>query len=389
MSGAAQRAVRASDPRAAAAPPAPRAAVWAALALGLLGLALAIALARLHVRAHAGESSFCAISETVNCDRVATSPYSVLLGLPVAIWGAIGFGLIAALAASGLSRRRPHPGWPAGLLVLLATASVAASVALALVSEVAIGAWCLLCIGAWVISVALLIAARRACEPQGPPAAVRADLVALRAMPRRSAALAAALLGGIALASLAYPRYWERPPRPRASPGRSPGAARAGAKLIVEYTDYECPYCARAHEEERAILAAQPGLTIVKRHFPLDSSCNPAVKRRIHPTACDLARAAICAEAQGQGARMDDVLYRSQGKGIALPEMARTAGLDLDRFSACLGAPGTSRRLEEDVAAGIRDGIRALPTYFVDGTAHIGTLPAELAGAPEAARDRR
>jgi uncharacterized membrane protein/predicted DsbA family dithiol-disulfide isomerase len=354
---------------------APRTALAVALALGIAGLLLSIVLTRLHAGAHAGETSFCSISETVNCDRVATSRYSVVLGLPVSVWGAVGFGLVTALAASGLVRRRPHPSWPAGLLLVLGAFSTATSVALALVSELAIGAWCLLCAGAWIVSFGLLASARRACRAQGVAGALRADLAALRARPGRSVVLAAAILGGIGVAAVAYPRYWDRPAVARVPAGPATGSTG----VVIEYSDYECPFCARAHEQERGVLASRPGLVVVRRHFPLDPSCNPAVKRAIHPAACALARAAICAEAQGQAARMDDALFRDQGKGTTPAEIARGLGLDMDRFSACLSSPETSRRLSEDVAAGIRDGVRAIPTYLVDGTAHVGTLPPSLA----------
>ncbi len=375
MSAAARSAREAMSERAEGA--ASRRPLAAALALAIAGLALSLVLTWIHAGAHAGETSFCTISEGVSCDRVATSRYSVLLGLPVSVWGALGFGLIGALAASGLVRRRPHPSWPAGLLVVLGAFSAAASVALALVSELVIGSLCLLCAGAWAVSFALLAAARRACRPGGVALAVRADLAALRAMPRRTAGVALALAAGIGVAAAAYPRYWERPAAAGGA-GVIPAEVRSG--VVIEYSDYECPFCARAHEEERAVLASRPGLVVVRRHFPLDPSCNPAVKRAIHPSACALARAAICAEAQGQAARMDDALFREQGKGTDPVEIARRLGLDIPRFSACLSSPETAHRLSEDVAAGIRDGVRAIPTYLVGGAAHVGTLPPGLPG---------
>src|SRR5512142_3114038 len=203
----------------------PRGAFAAALALALVGVALSIALARLHVRAHAGESSFCALSDVVNCDRVATSRFSVVLGLPVAVWGAFGYGLTGALAAWGFAgRSRRGATWPAGLLLLVAGVAVAASVALALVSEIAIGALCLLCAASWATSVALLAAAWRACRPPGVVRAVRADLAAARASPAAVAALAAALAAGVAIAVGLYPRYWERPLAAAAPPRSAPVA---------------------------------------------------------------------------------------------------------------------------------------------------------------------
>jgi protein-disulfide isomerase len=147
---------------------------------------------------------------------------------------------------------------------------------------------------------------------------------------------------------------------------------------VVEYSDYECPYCARAHEETRAALAGRPDITLVRRHFPLDASCNPAVARTVHPSACALARAAICAEAQGRFSEMDDALFRNQRERLAPAALAARIGLDLERFAACVGSPEPDRRLAADVAGGIRDGVRGTPTYVVRQTVSIGRLPVEL-----------
>ncbi len=101
-------------------PPRPRGPFVVAFGLALAGLVVAALLARIHSQAHAGIESFCTVSDVVNCDRVATSPYSVFLGLPVAVWGLIGYAAAAAASGWGLAARRPHPRWPAGLLFLLA-----------------------------------------------------------------------------------------------------------------------------------------------------------------------------------------------------------------------------------------------------------------------------
>lgn len=371
----------------------PRRAAWAALAFSLAGLALSIALVRLHRQAHAGVASFCAISETVNCDRVATSPYSVVLGLPVALWGALGYGFAGAFAASGLVRRRPSETWPSGILVCAGAAASAISVALALVSTFAIGALCLLCSGLWVVAAGLLVAAWRGCRPLGVAASIRADLAAVRANRVRAAAFALAGVGVIALAAAAYPRYWEaRPVRPAVSAA----PAGSGPAVMVEYSDYQCPMCALAHEETRAFLARRPDVTLVRRHFPLDSSCNPALKRPMHPLACALARAAICAEAQDRFAEMDDALFENQRDNLPIETIAGRLGLDMGRFRECLASPETERRLAADIAAAIRDGVKATPTFVVRGVPVAGRIPVELlpppasggAGIPEAEAGR-
>jgi protein-disulfide isomerase len=265
-------------------------------------------------------------------------------------------------------------------------AASAVSVALALVSAIAIGAWCLLCAALWTVAVALLAAAWRASRPSGAVAAVRADLAAIRAGPRRPAALALVGLAGTALVAAVYPRYWEgRPAAPRFQVAPA-GTSAPGAAVVVEYSDYQCPMCARAHEETRAFLAGRPDVTLMRRHFPLDDSCNPVMKKPKHPSACALARAAICAEAQGRLTEMDDALFANQERGEPAEAIAARLGLDLGRFRACLASPETERRLAADIAAALRDGVRATPTYVVGGTAVAGRVPVELLPPPPAGR---
>jgi len=361
-----------------------RGSLWLALAASLAGLAIALFLARLHVRAHAGFASFCAISETVNCDRVATSHYSVVLGLPVAIWGTFGYAVAVGLSAAALIR--PRALWAAGLLLLVGAASVAASVALALVSELAIGAWCLLCVGSWFMALALFIFGIQACRPIGAGSTLRAALLAVWEKPGLAAAISAVAIFGVTGVAKAYPHYWERTAAPPAARSVATAPNTAARTVIIEYSDYECPFCARAHEQTRALLKTRPDLVLVHRQFPLDSACNPMVKRAIHPSACALARAGICAESQGRLSQMDDALFGNQNEGLSVLTLASRVGLNLKRFEACLSSRETERRLAADVEAGIRDGVRATPTFVVGNTARAGNLPLDLLPPPETKR---
>jgi protein-disulfide isomerase len=354
-----------------------RPALVAAAALAAAGLVIALVLVRQHAQAHAGVASSCAISEYVDCDRVATSRFSVVLGMPVAAWGVLGYGLALLLSLAGLRPGRRRAGWPAGLLLLVSAAAAGTSLALAGVSELAIGALCLYCAASWLVSLALLVAAWRACRPEGAAAAVRGDLAVLRARPLLAAGLLVAAVSGIALVVAAYPRYWERRPPAPAAVG-APAPASQGPLVVVEFSDYQCPFCAKAHDETKALLAGRADVTLVKRHFPLDSECNPAVKRPIHPEACELARAAICAEEQGKLPAMDDALFKNQAAKRPIEEVAAVVGLDRERLRRCLAAPSTDARLRSDIEAAMRAGLDATPTYLVQGRRYVGTLPPEI-----------
>jgi protein-disulfide isomerase len=354
-----------------------------AAALGAVGVVLSALLTRQHAAAHAGLASACNVNAFINCDRVATSAWSVFLGLPVAVWGLLGYGLITITATLGLRTLRPG-SWPAGVLFALAAVAASVSVGLAALSELAIGALCLYCAGSWLVALALLPVAWRACRPEGVAAAIRSDLSLVAARPLLTFGTLVAMGILVAIAARSQPRYWEKP-APSAVVPVATAAPFAGQPLVVEFSDYECPFCAKAHDDLKALVASRPDVKVVKRHFPLDASCNPLMQRTLHPDACRLALAAICAERQGRFDEMDDALFRNQQAKRPVEELAAGIGLDVAAFRKCLVDPASARRLSSDIATGIQIGLKATPTYVVNGVQYTGTLPAGALPPPASA----
>jgi protein-disulfide isomerase len=136
--------------------------------------------------------------------------------------------------------------------------------------------------------------------------------------------------------------------------------------VVIEYGDYECPYCARADQ-----LVATLAVTRVFRHFPVVSK---------HPRARVLACAAEAAALQGRFWEMHDSLYGDQGH-LDDPHLWRRAedlGLEVDRFEADRRSDAVAERVARDFRAGIRCGVATTPTLFVDGEHHPGIPGAEL-----------
>ena len=136
--------------------------------------------------------------------------------------------------------------------------------------------------------------------------------------------------------------------------------------MIVEYGDYECPYCARAD-----LLLAELPLTRVFRHFPVVSK---------HPRARVLAHAAEAAALQGAFWEMHDSLFGDQGH-LDDPHLwarAKALGLDLDRFEADRRSEAVAERVEHDFRTGVRAGVVTTPTLFVDGEPYRGVPGEEL-----------
>ncbi|MGB9184558.1 MAG: thioredoxin domain-containing protein [Solirubrobacteraceae bacterium] len=132
------------------------------------------------------------------------------------------------------------------------------------------------------------------------------------------------------------------------------------APLVVEYADYQCPFCAALHGR----LIALDEVRLVFRHFPVRSS---------HPRAWPAAGAAEAAGAQGRFWEMHDALLADQARleDPHLWERARTLGLDLERFDADRRSDEVGERIKRDFRAGVRAGVVTTPTLFlvVDGRA--------------------
>lgn len=137
--------------------------------------------------------------------------------------------------------------------------------------------------------------------------------------------------------------------------------------VLVEFTDFQCPFCARMWEPAKKLLADDPDLRLVFKHYPISGNCNPDIAGERHAGACPAAKAAICAQAQGRFLEMANALYAHQdalGEGT-IAGLALGMGLDTEAFTACLSAPETQARIEEDVRAANAAGLTGTPSFYL------------------------
>jgi protein-disulfide isomerase len=125
-----------------------------------------------------------------------------------------------------------------------------------------------------------------------------------------------------------------------------------GAPLVIEYADFECPFCAALHER----LAGLPVRTVF-RHFPVRSS---------HPRAWAAACAAEAAGLQGRFWEMHDSLFADQGRldDPHLWDRARALGLDVERFEVDRRSEAVLARVRRDFRSGVRGGVVTTPALF-------------------------
>ncbi|HTW73465.1 MAG TPA: thioredoxin domain-containing protein [Steroidobacteraceae bacterium] len=140
---------------------------------------------------------------------------------------------------------------------------------------------------------------------------------------------------------------------------------------IIEFGDFQCPYCREAEATLKVVLAKYPReVRLVFRELPLT---------QLHPDAMVAAEAGICADQQGKFWPMHDAMYANQS-ALSLEGLLNTAkelGLDPKRLAACMSEPATRQRIQTDMDAAQDLGIGGTPYFFVDGRPISGSVPPE------------
>ena len=135
---------------------------------------------------------------------------------------------------------------------------------------------------------------------------------------------------------------------------------------LVEYGDYQCPYCAAAYVNVSLVQdQLGPRLRFVFRNFPLT---------QVHPLAEIAAEAAEAAGAQGKFWEMHDALYENQPalSPVLIVALAQGLGLDIERFNEDVASGRFRERVKRDFMGGVRSGVAGTPTFFINGERYEG-----------------
>jgi protein-disulfide isomerase len=148
------------------------------------------------------------------------------------------------------------------------------------------------------------------------------------------------------------------------SPSTGPVNARV---VLVEFSDFQCPYCVKAVEKLNTVLKAYPNdVRLIFKQYPLES----------HPQASISAAAALAAHNQGKFWQMHDILFanRQQLSRQNILGWATKIGLDMKRFNADLDSEAIKKAVIKDTQDGDKAGVEGTPTVFIDGQRYNGEL---------------
>lgn len=312
----------------------------ASLLPALFGLAASAALLVDYLRPR---PVFCALGG--GCDAVRHTVFAAPLGIPMPAIGVAGFLAIGVTALL--------PGTRARLVELALSVGAGLMGLLLLGVQASMGDFCPYCCVADASGIAsALVAAGRLWG-------------AADAAPPRALSYAAA--GGLVLAAL-LPlvtgfRASPVPQSIRAQIARTP----RGDVTIVDFVDFECPFCRMTHAELQPLVEAhKERIRLVRLQVPL----------RSHPHALDAARASCCGEQLGKGEAMADALFAEPVEQLTregCEKLAERLGLPLDAYRACVADPATGARIDEDRAEFGAAGGYALPTIWIDDLELVGS----------------
>lgn len=151
-----------------------------------------------------------------------------------------------------------------------------------------------------------------------------------------------------------------------------PTEGSASAKVtIVEFSDFQCPFCASFYNASLSQIRTNyidtGKVKLVYRHFPLS----------FHPEAQKAAEAAECAEEQGKFWEMHDKLFENSSSLSVANEKqwAKDLGLDSAKFNTCLDSGKTASAVQKDAADGAAAGVSGTPTFFINGKEIVGAQP--------------
>ena len=148
----------------------------------------------------------------------------------------------------------------------------------------------------------------------------------------------------------------------------SPETGPANARItLVEFSDFQCPYCSKAVEKINAVLKAYPkDVKLIFKQYPLDT----------HPQAQISAQAALAAHQQGKFWPLHDLMFANKNSlsRKSILGWAEGIGLDMKRFEADLVSDAVKKSVARDVADGDKAGVEGTPTVFINGQRYNGEL---------------
>ena len=363
--------------------------------IAALGLIVTVALSHQFYQVRGGLGGFksiCNISQKMNCDAVAASPYAELIAeTPLSAFGTAWFlaTFIISLLCLGESWRKEG----SRALLALFTLGSGVSVIYIYIMGAILKTFCLYCLmidGLNFIGLGIALS----LEPWKKTS---------QGLDFGKWKIVIGILVGSLFTSLAMTKQFDSstpdvvsvaevvqsimssPPVEVNAGDEFPSFGPKSAPItIVEFSDFQCPFCRLGALGLNTVINRYPDqVRVVFRNYPLDPICNPEVQRSMHQFACEEARTVLCAHRQGKFKETYESFFEHQAglsaQGPNSPlEMAKAEGVSAEGLATCLNSPEISTAISKDIQEAKRLGIISTPTFFVNGRKVEGVRPPSI-----------
>jgi protein-disulfide isomerase len=352
------------------------------------------------------QASFCNVSSYINCDAVALSSFSSLAGYPVAALLVIFYGVLSSLAlylyfipkdSKNSAEASRTMGRMRDSILTVTSIGMLVTIVLAALSFFVLKLLCLLCLASYIINLLLWLVAFSLVRknprdggfyPIPPKSAIMSSLIVAGVL-ALSPLMVRGMVGSTALDdnivnTVLYQHFSSIPSHINTS--NSPSIGPEDARIVVvEYSDFQCPYCARASTVIPEVVRASPGVRFVFKNFPLDPNCNSTMQGRGHALSCLAAKTGHCVFKSGGSSAFftyEKAVFAQQSslsspliETIAL----RSSSLTKEELKACVDSPDTHREIVSQVEEAIAVGVTGTPAVYVNGRRlEYGTIPKVL-----------
>ena len=379
--------------------------LWQAI-FSVIGLITSLYLFIHHTRLESGiqeSASFCSFGKFMDCDTVNVSRYSEVFGVPIAALGAIYFcvllimGIMVSAQDKSFSTLQRLMAWLTGM------ATIYNLILLFGIQLFVLKSLCIMCFLTYVCTTGHLILNIRLAGAESETfkeklitAFGKPHMPLLKTIPimRWGVAVVSLVLFSLVITFLPYfirrnssennfvqnsiqqfYGQWKELPQKKlpVSPGDGTWGNPSSPIQIVEFSDFQCPWCRKAAFPIHTILKLfQKRIFFIFKNFPLDSTCNPNLPLRLHPHACKLARLAACAQIKGKfWDYHDQAFLRMTDEDIEqgfdhIAEILRPV-FSTQEISSCLSDPKTQKPITENINLGVELKIKATPSVFING----------------------
>lgn len=346
--------------------------------------------------------SFCSINELIDCDGVAKTTHSQFFGIPLAFWGLFLYFVFLFFTYVDKLKNIEIKGFrifayfdvfknPEAYMCALGEISFLISISLACVSVFEIGKICILCFFTYFLNLILAIIAKPKGENLWSVIVISIkDLIAGLKVKRYAILFSILLLAAIGVLSyttvsnvLAPQVKIQKEFSKKASDyGSISGNVLGDEKAEVvlhEYTDYQCPFCFVLNTMVHRAVSELKNLKVVHHNVPLDTECNPMMKRQMHPGSCMLSRYAIAAGLQGKYWDMNNLLFDEEfvSEEEILEAAQKIKGLNIEKLKADVNSEKVKQELKKEIDDAIKIGIDGTPAIRLNMETHVGVMPYE------------